>query len=63
MGGGCSVRICVATHFHTFGPNLRTKDQRGGEVYIFGKVSSLGVQKFQNQGHKSYKRKAVGAEA
>ena len=35
----------------------------GTKVYIFGKVSLLGVQKFQNQGHMSYKRKAFVAEA
>ena len=37
----------------------------GGEtkVYIFGKVSLLGVQKFQNQSQMSYKRKAFVAEA
>ena len=33
----------------TFGPKLRTVNQRGGggaKVYTFGKVPSLGVQKF-----------------
>ena len=41
------------------------RSERGGgaKVYIFGKVSSLGVQKFQNQSHRSYKRKAIAAEA
>ena len=35
----------------------------GGKLYIFGRVSLLGVQKFQNQNHMSYKRKAFVAEA
>ena len=35
----------------------------GTKVYIFGKVSLLGVQIFQNQSHMSYKRKAFVAEA
>ena len=38
---------------------------RKAKVYIFGKVSLPGVQKFQNQSHMSYKlkRKAFMAEA
>ena len=40
-----------------FGLNLRNEDGGGGtKVYIFGKVSLLGVQKFQNQSHMSYKK-------
>ena len=44
-GRGFRQNWCVATHFHTFDPNLRTIDQRGSKVYIFGKISSLTVQK------------------
>ena len=29
-GGGFCQNLCIATHFHTFGPNLRTIDQRVG---------------------------------
>ena len=46
-GGGFCQNWCAATHFYTFGPDLRTIDQRG-KVYIFGKIASLEVQKFQN---------------
>ena len=37
-GGGFCQNWCIATHFHTFGPNLRTIDQRGAKVYIESKV-------------------------
>ena len=58
---------CATTHFYIFGLNLRNEDWGGGgggaKVYIFGKVSLLGVQEFQNQSHMSYKRKDFVAEA
>ena len=55
---------CATTHFYIFGLNLRNEDWGGGtKVYIFGKISLLGVQKFQNQSHMSYKRKAFVTEA
>ena len=55
---------CAATHFYMFGPFLRSEDRGGGgEVYIFGKISLLGVQKFQSHSHMSYKRKAFVAES
>ena len=58
----CSVRIGVSQHIFLY-LGLTIDREGGGGVYIFGKVSSLGVQKFQKQSHMSYKRKAIVAEA
>ena len=51
--------VCLNT-FCTFAPTLRKINRGGGgggKVYNFGKVSSLEVQIFQKQSHKSYKKK------
>ena len=63
---GFCQNSCATTHFYIFGLKLRNEDwgEGGGtEVYIFGNISLLGVHKFQNQSHMSYKRKAFVAEA
>ena len=44
-----NLRITV--WFCRFGDNLGFIDQRRVKVYVFGKVSSLGFQAFQNQIH------------
>ena len=59
------VRICVSQHilyiWH-YVVNDKLERGGGGEVYTFGKVSSLGVQKFHQQSHRSYKKKVIVAE-
>ena len=58
---GCGQQNwCVTTHFHTFGPNMRSIDRGGGSI---GKICSLEVQLFQNHSHMSYKKKAIVADA
>ena len=57
--GLLSEFVCRNT-FSYIWPQL--ENHRQGGVYIFGKVSSPGVQKFQNWSHKSYKGKVIGAE-
>ena len=58
LKGVLSELVCYNT-FHIFGPNLRSIDQGGAIVYIFVKVPSQEVQKFQDQSQMSYKRKAI----
>ena len=53
--------LCLNT-FCTFAPTLRKINRggggRGGQgTDTFGKVSSLEVQKFHKQSHRSYKKK------
>ena len=43
----------------TFGLNMRTIDETRVKVYIIGKVFLLGFQKFQNQSHRSYRKKLL----
>ena len=55
------VRICLSQHILYICPYVE-KDKSeggGGEVYTFGKVSSLEVQKFHWQSHRSYKKKLM----
>ena len=56
--------LCLNT-FYTFAPTLRKINRGGGgggKVYTFGKVSSLEVQKFHWQSHRSYKKKVYVEE-
>ena len=59
-GGGVLLsEFGYLNKFCRVGPNLRTMEQRRKRVqreYSFGKVSSLGFQKFLNQ---SYRRLAI----
>ena len=61
-GGVVSEFVCCNT-FSYIWPLLENQRSEGGRVYIFGKVSSLGVQKCQNQSHESYKRKVIATES
>ena len=59
------VRICVSQHILYIWPYVVNNKLEGGgaaKVYTFGKVSLLGVQKFHQQSHRSYKKKVIVAE-
>ena len=62
------VRICVSQHILYIWPYMYVVNNKleggggGAKVYTFGKVSSLGVQKFHHQSHRSYKKKVIVAE-